>query len=142
MYSRANMTSPMTILRYIQYIDSKSRVELSWGALGVSRAKNKDKVRRQDKLSSLLFGGIWPPTASFTVRLFMYSRRVDTGGLGLYYIYCIYLCILQLVQLRFVHNTTHSHLNTCAAGDFVPQNATTIFCLGFCMFCMYPYSME
>ena len=35
MYSRANMTSPMTILRYIQYIDSKSRVELSWGALGV-----------------------------------------------------------------------------------------------------------
>ena len=93
MYSRANMTSPMTILRYIRYIDSKSRVELSWGALGVSRAQNKDKVRRQDKLSSLLFGGIWPPTASFTVRLFMYSRRVDTGGLGLYYIYCIYLCI-------------------------------------------------
>ena len=59
----------------------------------MSRAKNKDKVRRQDKLSSLLFGGIWPPTASFTVRLFMYSRRVDTGGLGLYYIYCIYLYI-------------------------------------------------
>ena len=45
MYSRANMTSPMTILRYIQYIDSKSRVELSWGALGVrTRIKSEGKT--------------------------------------------------------------------------------------------------
>ena len=100
------------------------------------RAQNKDKGRTEGKLSSLLLGGKWPPTASITVcrivqQTSLYSRA---GSLIHVHIYCIYLCI---------YSSNSSALNTIlpihtkiprAAVDLVPHSAKTKFCLGFCIY--------
>ena len=99
-------------------------------------AQNKDKGRTEGKLSSLLLGGKWPPTASITVcrivqQKSLYSRA---GSLIHVHIYCIYLCL---------YSSNSSALNTIlpihtkiprAAVDLVPHSAKTKFCLGFCIY--------